>query len=177
MEDFCLQYIFETALQLKKKNLFWLCTHAAANISKEISCHSSPFLIIPFSNLKFVRKFRWMKLWILSRETIMVIFITVHLWQNGLSVIKSKKRKGEGETWFLLTIIKWYLKMYFFSCGSFSSWRAASVWIRLLSSRLLYDLSRLYLYSACTNESDLGERYSLRFKILRPEPNIVISVH
>lgn len=133
---FCL-HIFETALQLQEKNIFGLCScsYAVAKISKEIIwwywCHSflvSHFQIIQVFNMK---KYRWMKIWTFSDETNMTFFLVAHHWQKGFSVIKSRKKKKRRKTWFLLTTIKWSLKMHvFFFYGSFSSWHAASVCIR-----------------------------------------------
>lgn len=148
---FCL-HIFETALQLQEKNIFGLCScsYAVAKISKEIIwwywCHSflvSHFQIIQVFNMK---KYRWMKIWTFSDETNMTFFLVAHHWQKGFSVIKSRKKKKRRKTWFLLTTIKWSLKMHVF----FFLWQLFLVaccqcLYKIFSSRLLCAISQVHV--------------------------------
>lgn len=83
------------------KNPFGLCScsYAVANISKETIwwywCYSflvSHFQIIQVFNMK---RYKWVKIWILSNETNMTFFLVAHHWQKGLSVVKSRKKEGK----------------------------------------------------------------------------------
>lgn len=177
----CQHYIFETALQLKKKKISFESAAVVMqwpNIKRNNIMTFKPQFFI--SNLQIIRNFnvrtyRWMKICTFRKATNMTVFLIAHLWQKGLSVIKSKKKERR-KTWFLLTIIKWSLKMSFFY-GSFPSWHAASVWLRSLSSKLPGMMSQVSISIMLLQMKAIWYSYSLRFKIVQFEPNTVIVVH